>query len=335
MNPVFIIAEAGVNHNGNLDIAEQLVDAAVKSGADAIKFQAFTAGELVCGSAPMAEYQIRNTARRESQFDMLKRLELDRAGHQHLKSYCRHKNISFMSSPFDLKSIDLLASLDMDRIKIPSGEINNVPYLEKIGNQNREVILSTGMADMDEVVFAAKVLEKSGTDRRKITLLHCCSQYPAPMEEVNLSAIISLSKAFPDLNVGYSDHTLGIEAAIASVAIGARVIEKHFTLDRQMPGPDHLASLEPDEFTGMVCAIRNIEKAMGHGEKRAGKTEIRNRLIVRKSIVARTDIRKGEIFTPRNLAVKRPGDGLSPVKWYDVLGRKSKKDFLKDEQIAL
>ncbi|MCD4722126.1 MAG: N-acetylneuraminate synthase [Desulfobacula sp.] len=335
MNKVFIIAEAGVNHNGNIKTAEKMIDIAVKAGADAVKFQTFQARELCCVSAEKAEYQKKNGDGKETQFEMLKRLELDDDAHNYLISYCKKQGITFLSSPFDLKSIELLSSLGMKIFKIPSGEITNVPYLEKIGSLGKKIILSTGMADMEEIEFALDVLINTGTLPNDITLLHCCSQYPAPMDDVNLLAMKSMAKSFPGVKIGYSDHTQGIEVAIAAVAMGASVIEKHFTLDRTMDGPDHVASIEPDELKGMVCAIRNIEKAMGDGEKKAQSVETANKRIVRKSIVAQFGIKKGEIFTSWNLAVKRPGNGLSPVKWYEVLGKKAKKDFLQDEQITL
>ena len=335
MNKVFIIAEAGVNHNGNIKTAEKMIDIAVKAGADAVKFQTFKAGRMCCSFAGKAEYQKQNTGNRETQFEMLKRLELDEKAHTHLLSYCKKQNIVFLSSPFDLQSIEFLFSLGMEIFKIPSGEITNVPYLEKIGSLAKKIILSTGMADMEEVKFAVDILKNQGALMENIALLHCCTQYPAPFSSVNLNAIKSLAKVFPEARIGYSDHTQGIEIPIASVAMGATIIEKHFTLDRTMNGPDHIASIEPDELKGMVCAIRNIERAMGNGEKKAGLTEIKNKKVVRKSIVALSDITKGEIFTTRNLTVKRPGDGLSPVKWHDLLGKKAKKDFLQDEQITL
>ncbi|MDM8536555.1 N-acetylneuraminate synthase [Desulfobacterales bacterium HSG17] len=335
MNKVYIIAEAGVNHNGDIKIAEKMIDAAVKAGVDAVKFQAFKASQLCCSFADKAGYQKKNTKNLETQLEMLKKLELDENGHRHLISYCKKQGVMFLSSPFDLQSIELLSSLGMEIFKIPSGEITNVPYLEKIGSLKKKIILSTGMADIEEIKFAVNLLIKQGVLMNSIALLHCCTEYPAPFSSVNLNVMKSIASVFPEVKIGYSDHTKGIEAPIAAVAMGAKIIEKHFTLDRKMEGPDHIASIEPHELKGMVCAIRNIEKAMGDGKKNFEAAERGNRRIVRKSIVALTIIKKGEIFTTSNLTVKRPGDGLSPVNWYDVLGRKSKMDFEEDEQIRL
>jgi N,N'-diacetyllegionaminate synthase len=335
MDTIFIIAEAGVNHNGNLKTAEQLIDAAVKSGADAVKFQTFCTENICSKTAPKAEYQNKYTNRAESQFQMLKKLELDKKAHEHLIAYADNKGIKFMSSPFDSKSIDLLDSLGMDVFKIPSGEITNLPYLEKVGGLRKKIIMSTGMADMKEIHFAVDILEGAGSSRRNISLLHCCTDYPAMPEDVNLKAIQTLEKSFPGIKVGYSDHTIGIEIAIAAVAMGAQIIEKHFTLDRSMKGPDHQASLEPEELKGMVCAIRNIEKALGDGKKRATPVEIKNKAIVRKSIVALKNIKKGENFSQFNITIKRPGTGISPVEWYNVLGKRATKNFKPGDLISL
>ncbi len=335
MNSIYIIAEAGVNHNGEIKLAEKLVDAAAKAGADAVKFQAFQTDEMVCDDAPMADYQIENTQKQDSQYDMLKKLELDEAGHQHLIHCCNQRKISFMSSAFDLKSIDMLDTLGLPIFKIPSGEITNVPYLEKIGSLGKKVFLSTGMADLEEVQFAVELLTRSGTVMKNITLLHCCTNYPAAFTDVNLKAIQSMADHFPEAAIGYSDHTKGIEAAIAAAAMGARVIEKHFTLDKTLKGPDHVASLDPVELKGMVCAIRNIEKAMGDGVKKAAPSEIKNKAIVRKSIVAAGKIKKGEIFSEKNLTVKRPGNGISSINWHKILGRTAGKNYEPDEQIKL
>lgn len=332
---VFIIAEAGVNHNGDMDIALKLIDAAVKSGADAVKFQTFKAQNLCARTAPKADYQIRNAGNQESQFEMLQRLELSRENHLDLMACCRKKNIRFMSSPFDTESLNLLFSLGLDLIKIPSGEITNAPFLEKIGSLNIPVILSTGMADMAEIKAAVLCMEKTGLIKENLALLHCCTDYPAQFDQVNLRAIPVMAQAFKGVSIGYSDHTPGIEASIAAVALGARIIEKHFTLDRQMEGPDHLASIEPDTFRGMVCAIRHIETSLGDGVKKPSPAEVKHKAIVRKSIVAAKKIKKGEIFSQFNLVIKRPGQGISPMKWHEVMGRKAAKDFEPDEYITL
>ncbi|MBU1345146.1 MAG: N-acetylneuraminate synthase [Proteobacteria bacterium] len=335
MNKTFIIAEAGVNHNGNLATAENLIDAAAKAGADAVKFQTFYTENLCSKTAPKADYQNKYTRKDETQFQMLKKLELDKKAHLQLMAYADKKNIQFLSSPFDLRSIDLLDALGMNLFKIPSGEITNLPYLEKIGTLGKQVVLSTGMADLDEIQFAIETLEKSGMKLDDISLLHCCTQYPASMEEVNLLAMQTMARRFPTVRIGYSDHTVGIEVAIAAVALGARIIEKHFTLDRRMPGPDHEASLEPDELKGMVCAIRHIELALGDGIKQPSPAEIKNKTIVRKSIVASKNIKKGEKFSQLNITIKRPGTGISPVEWYTVLGKRAKRNFKAEDLISL
>ncbi|MFA5903233.1 MAG: N-acetylneuraminate synthase [Desulfobacula sp.] len=335
MNNVFIIAEAGVNHNGDIETAEHLIDAAVNAGADAVKFQTFCAEDICSKSAPRAEYQDRNTGTDESQFLMLKKLELDHKAHARLMAHAAKKNIRFMSSPFDLNSIELLYALGLEVFKIPSGEITNLPYLEKIGSLQKDIILSTGMADMAEIQLAVDILEKQGCKRNKISLLHCCTEYPAMPEHVNLRAIRTLKKAFPGMMIGYSDHTRGIEIALAAVAMGAGIIEKHFTLDKSMKGPDHKASLDAGELKGMVCAIRNIEKAMGDGNKTPSPSEIKNRQVVRKSIVALKSIKKGEIFSQSNVTIKRPGTGISPLEWYRVLGKKASRDFEPDDLIVV
>jgi N,N'-diacetyllegionaminate synthase len=293
----FIIAEAGVNHNGSLELAQKMIDAAVETGADAVKFQTFKAEKIVSRYAPKAKYQKKTTAAGESHLEMIKKLELDAADHQALIDYCKKKNIRFLSSPFDLESIDLLNELGLNIFKIPSGEITNLPYLRKIGALKKEIILSTGMADLGEIEDALDVLIKAGTARKNITVLHCNTEYPTPYEDVNLKAMETMGLAFPGIKVGYSDHTLGIEVPIAAVAMGATVIEKHFTLDKNMEGPDHKASLEPEELKAMVHAIRNIEKALGNGIKKPSPSELKNMPIARKSIVAARNIRKGELFT--------------------------------------
>lgn len=334
MSKIFIIAEAGVNHNGSLRIAKRLIDAAVKSGADAVKFQAFSADTLVSKYAPKAMYQKEATDKNENQWGMLKKLELDFDAHKALFNYCRRKKIIFLSSAFDGKSIDLLASLGLRIFKIPSGEITNLPYLRKIGSLRKKVILSTGMANLKEIKDALGILVKSGTKKENITILHCNTAYPAPFKDVNLSAMVTIKRKFK-INVGYSDHTLGIEVPIAAVALGARVIEKHFTLDKRMKGPDHKASLEPGELKQMVQAIRNIEVALGDGVKKASRSEEKNRIIVRKSIVAAKMIKKGEVLTVSNIAIKRPGTGISPMQWDKVIGRRAIKNFKSDELIRL
>jgi N,N'-diacetyllegionaminate synthase len=326
----FIIAEAGVNHNGSLEIAQKLVDVAAESGVDAVKFQTFRAENIVSKYAEKAEYQKLTTDAGESQLEMLKKLELDEAAHKALFRYCSEKNIQFMSSPFDLEGIDLLNSLGVEIFKIPSGEIINLPYLRKIGCLKKNIILSTGMADLGEIEKALDVLVSAGTLLENITVLHSNSQYPTPMEDVNLRAMETIRCAFK-VKVGYSDHTQGIEVPIAAVALGASVIEKHFTLDKAMAGPDHKASLQPQELMAMVRAIRNIEKALGDGIKKPSQSERKNIEIVRKSIVAARDIKQGEVFTKQNITTKRPGTGISPLEWDRVIGKKAKRNFKKGE----
>lgn len=333
MNKVYIIAEAGVNHNGNVDLALKLIDEAANAGVDAVKFQTFKAEKLVSVYANKAEYQKLTTDSSESQYQMIKKLELDVASHKLLINYCKQKNIQFLSSPFDLESIDLLDNLGLNLFKIPSGEINNLPYLRKIGSYNKEVILSTGMSDIGEIEDAINILVSAGTDREKISILHCNTEYPTPMEDVNLNAMLTIKNTFK-LNVGYSDHTLGIEVPIAAVALGATIIEKHFTLDKTMEGPDHKASLEPIELKQMVDAIRNIEKAMGSGIKKLSKSELKNKDIARKSIVAAKPIKKGELYTEDNITVKRPGYGLSPLQWDNIINKISPRDYSPDELIT-
>lgn len=329
-----IIAEAGVNHNGDLGLARQLIDAAVEAGADLVKFQTFSADRLVAAHARKANYQRQNTDAGESQHAMLRRLELTRDTHEVLIAHCKLRGIRFFSTGFDPESVDMLAELGLDRFKIPSGEITNLPYLRHVGRYGKPVILSTGMATFDEVGAALDVLERAGTSRGSITVLHCNTEYPTPMLDVNLRAMLTIRDAF-GVAVGYSDHTLGIEVPIAAVALGATVIEKHFTLGRNLPGPDHKASLEPNELKMMVSAIRNIELAMGDGIKRPSPSETKNMSVARRSLVAACAIRVGEVFSESNLAVKRPGTGLSPMRWDDVLGRKATRDFAPDELIEL
>ena len=330
-----IIVEAGVNHNGSIELAKKMIDAAVEAGADAIKFQTFKAEKVVSRYAPKAEYQKKTTTDGESQLEMIKKLELDAAAHQTLIDYCKKRNIQFLSTPFDFESIDLLNELGLDIFKIPSGEITNLPYLRKIGVLRKKIVLSTGMATLGDIEDALDVLMEAGTVRENMTVLHCNTEYPTPMEDVNLRAMLTIRSTFPGVQVGYSDHTLGIEVPIAAVAMGATVIEKHFTLDRNMEGPDHKASLEPDELKAMVKAIRNIEKAFGSGIKQASPSELKNKPIARKSIVAARDIKEGEEFTEENLTTKRPGTGISPMRWDEMIGRTAGKNYKTDEIINL
>ena len=329
---VFIIAEAGVNHNGSIELAKKLIDVASDAGVDAVKFQTFKAKNLVSTNAVKAEYQKETTDATESQFDMLKKLELDIEIHNELITYCKSKKILFLSTPFDHDSIRLLADLGLEIFKIPSGEITNLPYLRHIGSLQKKVILSTGMADIGEIEDALDVLIEAGTLKENITVLHANTMYPTPMEDVNLRAMITIGNRF-DIAYGYSDHTLGIEVDIAAVAMGATVIEKHFTLDKTMEGPDHRASLEPHELKEMVKAIRNIEIALGSSVKKPSKSEIPNITIVRKSFVASTSIKKGDIFTEDNLTIKRPSTGINPMRWDEVLGTIATKDYNVDELI--
>ena len=327
MNRTFIIAEAGVNHNGSLELAKKLVDKAVLAGVDCVKFQTFKAENLVNKEAKKADYQVNNTGNNDSQLNMLKKLELSFDDFIELKEYCDKKGIMFLSTPFDLESIDFLASLGMPVFKIPSGEITNLPYLRKINGYKKEVILSTGMATIEEIQGALNILKDC-----KVRLLHCTTEYPCPYENVNMNAMLTLKKEF-GLDVGYSDHTQGIEVPIMAVSMGAKIIEKHFTLDKNMEGPDHKASLEPDELKAMVDAIRNVEKSFGDGKKEPQEAEKKNIAIARKSIVAKRNIKKGEILTEKNIATKRPGNGISPMKWDEIIGTAAQKDFRKDELI--
>lgn len=329
-----IIAEAGVNHNGNLDLARQLIEAAAAAGADLVKFQTFNASRLVITSAKKADYQNKITDNKESQHEMLRRLELSPGMHQELLAHCVKSHIGFFSTGFDNESIDFLLGLGQDHFKIPSGEITNFPYLHHIGRLGKAVILSTGMATLADIEAAIEVLEQAGTMRANITVLHCTTEYPTPMTEVNLRAMQSIHTAF-GVNVGYSDHTLGIEVAIAAVAMGAIVIEKHLTMDRHLSGPDHKASLEPDEFKTMVTAIRNIEVALGDGIKRLTPSELINKPIARKSLVSKRSIKAGELFSVENITAKRPGTGISPMRWDEVIGRLALRDYSADELIEL
>ena len=330
----FIIAEAGVNHNGKIELAKKMIDAAVYAGVDAVKFQTFTAERVVSKFADKAKYQKKTTGSFDSQIQMVKRLELDPERHKELKDYCRQKKIIFLSSPFDLESIDLLNHLGLEIFKIPSGEITNLPYLKKIGSLKKRIIMSTGMADLGEIKNALDILTDTGTAKEDITILQCNTEYPTPYEDVNLRAMVTIKETFKVI-VGYSDHTLGIEIPIAAVALGAEVIEKHFTMDRNMEGPDHKISLEPDELKAMVVAIRNVERALGGGVKKITPSELKNKPIVRKSIVAVKDIKEGDIFTEENIIAKRPGTGISPMDWDTVIGKTAKKGFLADQPIEI
>lgn len=335
MKKVLIIAEAGVNHNGSIELAKKLVDAAALAGVDYVKFQSFKAENLVSKDAKKAEYQQINMADgNDSQFTMLKKLELSPEQHIELIAYCNEKGIKFFSTAFDLESIDFLASLKLGLWKIPSGEITNYPYLKQIALKKEPVILSTGMCDMTDIDNAIQVLLKFGVTKEQITVLHCNTEYPTPMHDVNLNAMQTIADKF-EVNIGYSDHTKGIEVPIAAVALGATIIEKHFTLDKTMEGPDHKASLEPQELIAMTTAIRNIEMALGSGEKKVTSSEINNKSVARKSIVASQYIQVGDVLTESNLTVKRPGTGISPMLWENVLGTKATKSYQPDELIEL
>ena len=329
---VFIIAEAGVNHNGSIDLAKKLIDVASDAGADAVKFQTFKAENLVSKSASKAAYQQEATDKEESQYEMIKKLEFDVDTHKELMSYCAKKKIMFLSTPFDHESIAMLNMLGLEIFKIPSGEITNLPYLREIGELGKEIILSTGMADMGEIEDALDILVEAGTPKEYITILHANTMYPTPMEDVNLRAMVTIGNTF-DITYGYSDHTLGIEVDIAAVALGASVIEKHFTLDKMMEGPDHKASLEPSELKAMVQGIRNIEKALGSSIKKPSSSEKPNMVVVRKSIVASRTIKKGEKLIQENLTIKRPGNGISPMRWDEIVGSIATKDYFVEEPI--
>ena len=334
-NKIIIIAEAGVNHNGDMAKAKALIDKGAEAGVDYVKFQTFKAGNLVTKQAKRAAYQDRNTQDNDTQYEMLKKLELSQAVHQELIDYCAQKGVQFLSTGFDIESLEFLARLGITIAKVPSGEITNLPYLRKVAALFPEVILSTGMATIIEIKDAVKVLTDNGVNKDKITVLHCNTEYPTPMEDVNLRAMLHIQQEV-GVAIGYSDHTLGIEVPIAAVALGATIIEKHFTLDKTLPGPDHKASLEPDELKAMVSAIRNIEKAVGgSGLKEVSISEAKNKPIARKSIVASKSIKKGDFFTEENITVKRPGIGISPMQWDEVIGKTAKKDFEKDDLIEL
>lgn len=329
-----IIAEAGVNHNGDIELAKELVAAAKAAGADIVKFQTFKTGSLVTKAAEKASYQKGVTCAAESQYAMIRKLELSRADHEVLIEECRRHGIGFFSTAFDADSFDMLVEMGLDQVKIPSGELTNLPLLRYMSRFGKPIILSTGMANLGEIEAAIDVIEQAGTPRSRVTVLHCTTEYPAPMAEVNLRAMVSMKAAF-GVEVGYSDHTPGIEIPIAAVALGARVIEKHFTLNRMLPGPDHQASLEPHELKAMVDAIRNVEAALGDGVKRPSPSELKNKPIARKSLVAIRSIRAGEDFSAENMGTKRPGTGLSPMLWDEIVGRTATKDFAVDELITL
>ena len=333
MSKTIIIAEAGVNHNGSMTIARQLIDAAAIAGVDYVKFQTFKTENLVSADAPTAEYQ-KNATHETSQFAMLKRLELSEAQHLELIDYCKEKGVKFLSTAFDMDSIDLLARLNLDLWKIPSGEITNYPYLAKIASFGQPIVMSTGMCDHADIANALNALLENGAKKEDITILHCNTQYPTPMEDVNLLAMLSIGETF-GVKVGYSDHTQGIEVPVAATALGATIIEKHFTLDKTMEGPDHKASLEPHELSAMVSAIRNIEKALGNGEKCASASETPNKAIARKSIVASRPIKQGEVLCEDNITVKRPGNGISPMRWNEVIGTTATRDFDTEELIEI
>ena len=335
MNKTIIIAEAGVNHNGSLQLAKQLVDVAADAGVDYVKFQTFKANKIVSKQAQKAIYQQKTTDITESQLEMLKRLELDETTHIELIAYCQEKNIAFLSTAFDFDSIELLQKLGITLGKIPSGELTNLPFLRKMATTFPKLILSTGMADMEEIEATIHVLIEAGTKRENLTVLHCNTEYPTPFEDVNLKAMLSIQEQI-NVNVGYSDHTLGIAIPIAAVTMGATIIEKHFTLDRNMEGPDHKASLEPAELKAMVQGIRNVELALsGTGIKIASNSEQKNKVVARKSIVAAKNINIGDIFTEENITAKRPGNGINPMRWDEIIGKKAIKDFEEDELIVL
>lgn len=333
MGKTIIIAEAGVNHNGDMAIAKGLIDVASSAGVDYVKFQTFKTENLVSCDATTAEYQ-QNATGETSQFAMLKRLELNREQHRELMDYCREKGVKFLSTAFDLDSIDFLNTLNLDFWKVPSGEITNYPYLAKIARTKKPIVMSTGMCDVQDIENALNTLYENGAKKEDITLLHCNTQYPTPMCDVNLKAMMMLADTF-GVSVGYSDHTQGIEIPIAAVALGATVVEKHFTLDSNMEGPDHKASLEPDELKAMVTAIRNVEQALGTGNKIPSMSEMPNKNVARKSIVAKRYIKQGEPFTEENITVKRPGNGISPMRWNDVLGSVSTRNYSPDELIEI
>lgn len=326
----YVIAEAGVNHNGSIQLAKQLIEAARKAGADAIKFQSFKAERLVTQTAEKAEYQKGHSPSHETQFEMIRKLELSEEGHQALIEHSRKLDIDFLSSPFDEQSADFLDRYGVRQFKIPSGEITNHPFLLHVARKMKRMILSTGMSTLAEVDKALDIVYSTGN--RDVVLLHCVTEYPAPVDQINLSAMLTMKHAFK-VPIGYSDHTMGNEITIAAVALGAEVIEKHFTIDKNLEGPDHKASLEPEELKRMILSIRNVEKALGDGIKKPAFCELENLKVARKSIIAASKIKKGDLLTARNLTIKRPGTGISPIEWFSVLGRKAARDFEEDELI--
>jgi N,N'-diacetyllegionaminate synthase len=335
MSKVIVIAEAGVNHNGDITIAKKLIDVAAEAGADYIKFQTFKADKITSKHAVKAEYQKHGTSSEENQLEMLKKLELTLEDHLMLMDYCKSKSIQFLSTPFDLDSITMLQRLGIKLGKIPSGEITNLPYLEKMAESFDELIMSTGMSDLEEIENAISVIQSAGFSKDNLTVLHCNTEYPTPLGDVNLKAMQSIASSF-QVKIGYSDHTLGIEVPIAAVALGASMIEKHFTIDKNMEGPDHRASLDPRELNNMVSAIRNVEKALsGTGIKTPSPSEKKNISVARKSIVAAVPIKRGELLSDLNLAIKRPGTGISPMMWYKVCGTRAIRDFEEDELIIV
>ncbi len=333
MKKTYIIAEIGCNHNGDEKLAYELVDRAVESGVDAVKFQTFKADKLISKVAPKAEYQVKNTGDADSQLEMTKKLELSYETYLELFKYTAAKGVDWFSTPFDFDSIEFLEQLDMKIWKIPSGEVTNLPYLEKIGSLPGNIIISTGMANIAEVKQALEILENQGKKREEITILHCITEYPTPDNEMHISTVKYLIDNFPDYTIGLSDHSSGYEAAIGSVALGAEVVEKHFTLDNDMPGPDHKASANPEVLDALVEGVRKIEVMMGTPKLEATDIEKKNIPVARKSIVAAADIKAGDVLTEENITVKRPGNGISPMKWYDVLGTVAKKDYAEDELI--
>lgn len=333
-NRTYIIAEIGVNHNGNIESAKKLINLAKKSGADAVKFQLFKSKNLTTKFADTTPYQIKNLKKKQKQIDLLKKLELSNNNIYNLKNYAESKNIDFICSAFDFESLDFLKKIKIKVMKVPSGEINNYPYLVKLGKLNKKIILSTGMSNFAEIENAIKILVKSGTKKRNIFILQCNTEYPTPLKDVNLRVIPELIKKFK-IQVGYSDHTLGVEIPLAAISLGAIIIEKHFTISKKLKGPDHTSSLTPKEFKQMTDYIRNIEKAFGSSQKKITKSEFKNIKLVRKSIVAKTNIKKGEFFSENNITVKRPGDGLSPLNWKKVLNKKALKNFNKDQKIFI
>lgn len=329
---VLIIAEAGVNHNGSFELAKKMADVAKAAGADIVKYQTAVPELVISRFAPKAEYQKESTGEAESQLEMVKKIHFGFAEHRKLKEYCDSIGIKYLSTPFDMDSIDFLAGMDMPVWKIPSGEVTNLPYLEKVARLKKPIIMSTGMCEIPEIKAALDVLYSNGAD--DVTILHCNTEYPTPLKDANVKAMLDIQKNF-GTKVGYSDHTLGLEAPLAAVALGATVVEKHFTLDKNMEGPDHAASMSPEELTALVKAIRNTELALGDGVKKVTESEAKNKDVARKSIVAKVPIKAGEVFTTDNITVKRPGNGISPMRWYEVLGQSAKRDFSLDELIEL